>query len=120
MLEPRGKGILATTLHYPYEVRPDEPVFEAKIEGVEPLEEHVNAAERIIEGKAGHFEPLEDRYQKALRDLVKRKRKCRPQPAPPKASRGTGEGHQPVEALRKSIEADAAHLLEGIAVVVYA
>ena len=28
MLEPLGKGIMATTLHYPYEVRGEEPYFE--------------------------------------------------------------------------------------------
>src|SRR5947207_1062726 len=28
MLEPFGKGIMGTTLHYPYEIRGEEPVFE--------------------------------------------------------------------------------------------
>ena len=28
MLEPFGKGIMGTTLHYPYEIRSEEAVFE--------------------------------------------------------------------------------------------
>jgi DNA end-binding protein Ku len=28
MLEPFGKGIMGTTLHYPYEIRSEESVFE--------------------------------------------------------------------------------------------
>jgi DNA end-binding protein Ku len=40
MLEPFGKGIMGTTLHYPYEIRSDEAVFEEIPEMKLPLKKY--------------------------------------------------------------------------------
>ena len=51
MLEPRVKGLIATTLRYPYEVRDAKEYFEDIPDlTVEP--EMLNLAERILESKA--------------------------------------------------------------------
>ena len=81
MLEPRDKGLVATTLRYAYEVRSSADVFEdlaeTKVGG-----ETLDLATHIIERKLGHFEPdqFEDRYQTALLDLIKAKSGHRPLP----------------------------------------
>ena len=72
LVEPRGAGLLMSTLRASDEVRGAE--FGAKEEGrVDP--ELVALAETIIERKAGAFEPagFHDRYQDALRELVEAK-----------------------------------------------
>ena len=56
MIEPWGKGLLATTLHYPYEVRDDKPYFEDIPDMKLPAEMRQLAA-HIVESKAGHFDP---------------------------------------------------------------
>lgn len=74
MLEPRDKGILATTLRFPYEVRKDAEYF-ADISDVELPDEMLGIAEVIIDRKSGHFEPekFTDRYEDAVVNLVKAK-----------------------------------------------
>ena len=54
MLQPRGKGILATTLRYPYEVRQDAEYFRG-ISEIELPKEMLEIAEVIIDRKSGHF-----------------------------------------------------------------
>src|SRR4051812_42098341 len=86
MLEPRGKGIVLTTLHYAYEVRDDGDYFE-NIDDVEIPEEMLDLATHIIQRKHAHFDPkrFEDRYQDALLELIKAKQQHRPikQAVPP-------------------------------------
>ncbi len=74
MLEPRDKGILATTLRYPYEVRKDADYF-STIPEIELPEEMLQVAEMIIERKVGHFEPnkFSDRYEEAVVSLLRAK-----------------------------------------------
>jgi DNA end-binding protein Ku len=106
MLQPRGKGLVATTLHYAYEVRDDADVFD-DIDEVEVPEEMLDLATHIIQRKLSHFDPkrFEDRYQDALLDLIKAKQQHRPvrQAAPP--PRPTNVVSL-MDALRKSIDAD--------------
>jgi DNA end-binding protein Ku len=106
MLQPRGKGLVATTLHYAYEVRDDADYFE-DIDDVEVPEEMLDLATHIIERKLSHFDPkrFEDRYQDALLELIKAKQQHRPvkQAAPP--PRPTNVVSL-MDALRKSIAAD--------------
>jgi DNA end-binding protein Ku len=73
-LEPRGKGIMGTLLRYPYEVRKDEDYF-GDIPDVATPKDMVDLAVHIVRSKAGHFKPekFEDRYEEALKDLLKRK-----------------------------------------------
>ena len=48
MLEPFGKGIMGTTLHYPYEIRSDEAVFE-EIPEMKLPDQMIGLAEDIID-----------------------------------------------------------------------
>src|SRR4029079_3778151 len=81
MLEPFGKGIMGTTLLYPYEIRSDEAVFE-EIPEVSLPAEMLNVAERIIDKKTGNFEPdkFEDRYENAMIELIRSKQAGLPAP----------------------------------------
>lgn len=74
MLQPRGKGIQATTLLYPYEVRKEGEYF-ADITNVDLPEEMLGIADVIIERKSGHFEPdkFTDRYEEAVVNMLKAK-----------------------------------------------
>jgi DNA end-binding protein Ku len=74
MLEPFGKGLLATTLRYAYQVRNEGAIFE-DIADMELHDEMLDLAAHIIERKTGTFDAsrYEDRYENALIDLVKAK-----------------------------------------------
>lgn len=105
MLEPRGKGLVATTLRYAYEVREDEDYFE-DIGEPEVSEEMLDLATHIIGRKMSHFDPkrFEDRYQNALLELIKAKQTHQPVKlnAPPKPTNVVSL----MDALRRSISAD--------------
>jgi DNA end-binding protein Ku len=75
-LEPRGKGIVATTLRSHDEVR-DFKDFFSDIPAVRMDKEMVSVATKIMSQKQAKFDPktFEDRYEDALRDLIKRKRR---------------------------------------------
>jgi Ku protein len=73
-IEPLGKGLLATTLRYDYEVR-DEKAYFADIPGVRVSKETVKLAEHILNSMTTHFDPakFKDRYEIALKKLVQKK-----------------------------------------------
>jgi DNA end-binding protein Ku len=73
-LEPWGKGMLATTLRYDYEVR-DDKQFLKGISSPRIDREMIELASDILDRKAGHFDAakFKDEYELALRKLVKRK-----------------------------------------------
>ena len=73
-LEPRDRGIVGLLLHYPYEVRKPRNYFD-DIPKENIPKEMLDLASHIIETMIGHFQPkkFEDRYEDALRDLIKRK-----------------------------------------------
>lgn len=75
-LEPRGKGIIAYTLRMGDEVVSPADAF-ADIPAAHPGKQMVEIARKIIEQQEGAFEPekFEDRYENALRDLIRRKQK---------------------------------------------
>ncbi|WP_430252059.1 Ku protein [Neorhizobium sp. DAR64860/K0K1] len=81
LIRPHGKGLIATTLNYDYEVRSSKKAFEGmpklKIEG-----EMLDLAKHIISTKKGDFDPatFDDRYEAALADLVKAKMEGRSLP----------------------------------------
>jgi DNA end-binding protein Ku len=74
MLEPFEKGLLATTLRYPYEIRDQGDIFD-DIPDLNLPAEMKKLAAHIVDTKAGHFEPkaFEDHYEKALVELLKNK-----------------------------------------------
>ncbi|HEY5047184.1 MAG TPA: Ku protein [Rhizomicrobium sp.] len=73
-LEPRDKGIVAYTLRMRDEVINPAKAF-ADIPGSRPDKRMIEIARKIIEQQEGPFEPdkFEDRYETALRDLIRRK-----------------------------------------------
>lgn len=75
-LEPRDKGIIVYTLRMGDEVVSPADAFE-DIPATRPDKQMVEIARKIIEQQAGAFEPekFEDRYENALRELVRRKEK---------------------------------------------
>jgi DNA end-binding protein Ku len=75
-LEPRDKGIIVYTLRMGDEVVQPKDAFE-DIPATRPSKAMIEIARKIIEQQHGAFEPgkFEDRYETALRDLIRRKEK---------------------------------------------
>ena len=105
MLEPRHKGLMATTLRYDYEVRDDSAYFD-DIPKVDLPKEMLDLASHIIDMKKSAFDParFQDRYQDAVVDLIKAKRAGRPPPKPT-VSRPSNVVNL-MEALRRSVSAE--------------
>ena len=104
MLEPFSKGIMGTTLHYPYEIRSEEAVFE-EIPDTKLPDQMLALAETIIDRMTGEFEPdkFEDRYENAMIALIRSKQEGLPAPKE-KASARPANVVNLMDALRKSIE----------------
>ncbi len=106
LLEPRDNGLLATALHYNYEVRDDHAYFD-EIPDVEIPGEMLDLAKHIIQTKLDHFDisKFEDRYENALIEMIRAKQAGRPieaqRPARP------ANVVNLMDALRKSIAAEA-------------
>jgi DNA end-binding protein Ku len=75
-LEPRDKGIVCYTLRTADEVINPKTAFE-DIPATRSDRKMVEIAEQIITQQAGEWDPsqFEDRYEKALKDLIERKQK---------------------------------------------
>lgn len=73
-LKPLGKGLLGTTLRYPYELRDEDDYFD-DIPSPRISKDMVDLAAHILDTKATKFDPHEfkDKYEIALKALVKRK-----------------------------------------------
>ncbi|KAB0678064.1 Ku protein [Aureimonas leprariae] len=106
LLDPHGKGVLATVLRYPYEIRPDEAFFE-NLPDVELPREMRELAVHIIDKKAGDFDPtaFEDRYEQAVLDLVASKQKGKA-PKVGKVRENSSNVVSLMDALKKSIAAE--------------
>jgi len=104
MLQPRDKGMLATTLRYPYEVRQDAEYFadipESKLPADMP-----DIAQEIIARKSGHFEPdkFSDRYEEAVVEMLRAKQAGQTFAAPQAAEPGNVVNI--MDALRRSLQA---------------
>jgi DNA end-binding protein Ku len=111
VLEPRDNGILATSLHYNYEVRDDDAYF-GEIPDVQIPGEMLQLAKHIIETKLGPFDiaNFEDRYENALIEMIRAKQAGRPVEAT-RAPRPTTVVNL-MEALRKSIAAEKGGMKE--------
>ena len=73
-LKPLGKGLLGTTLRYPYELRDEDDYFD-DIPSPKVSKDMVDLAAHILDTKASKFDPnkFKDKYDNALKALVKRK-----------------------------------------------
>ncbi len=108
MLEPRDKGLIGTTLRYPYEVRDVKEYFDDVPEvKIEP--DMLKLAEHILQSKVADFDPSQfvDHYEEAVVEMLKKKQ------AGLAVSReqATPRTHNVVnlmEALRRSIAQDQA------------
>jgi DNA end-binding protein Ku len=78
-IEPLGKGLLGTTLRYPYELRDEEDYFD-DIKNPKISKDMIELASHILDSKAAHFDPskFKDEYENALKTLVKRKAAGKP------------------------------------------
>ena len=103
-IEPSGKGLIATTLRYPYEVRDEDDYFHG-IRTPKISKDMVELAEHILDGKAAHFDPAKfrDDYETALKALVKRKAAGKAIEAPKPAERGENVADL-MDALRQSLK----------------
>jgi DNA end-binding protein Ku len=74
-IEPRGKGMLLTTLRSHDEIRDEGALFD-DIPNMKPDRKMIEIADKIIEQQAGAFDPSEfnDRYEDALRALIESKK----------------------------------------------
>jgi len=81
MLQPWDKGVMATTLRYPYEVRDAKEYFD-DIPDMKIAPDMLKLAEHIVESKEGDFDPSKfvDRYEEAVIDMLKRKQAGLPPP----------------------------------------
>jgi DNA end-binding protein Ku len=78
-IEPLGKGLLGTTLRYPYELRDADDFFE-DIKTPKITRDMIELAGHILHTKAAHFDPskFKDEYEDALKALVRRKASGKP------------------------------------------
>src|SRR5207249_2154964 len=83
MLQPRGKGLVATALRYRSEVR-DEKSYFSDIPDIKVPADMLDLAIHILRSKVAHFDPdkFEDRYETALTDLIRAKQAGKPPPKP--------------------------------------
>jgi Ku protein len=78
-VEPLGKGLLGTTLRYPYELRDESEYFD-DIKTPKVTKDMIELAGHILDTKAAHFDPskFKDEYENALKTLVRRKAAGKP------------------------------------------
>jgi DNA end-binding protein Ku len=81
MLQPWGKGLLGTTLRYPYEVR-DSKDYLYDIPEVKIAPDMLTLAEHILKSKETKFDPSKfvDRYEQAVLQLLEKKQQGMPAP----------------------------------------
>ena len=103
MLQPRDKGMLATTLRYPYEVRAGGEIFD-EISDVKLPGEMLDIAQEIISRMSGHFEPetFTDRYEEAVVAMLKAKQAGQTFTVPEAAAPGNVVNI--MDALKKSVQ----------------
>jgi DNA end-binding protein Ku len=75
-IEPHGQGLLGITLRYHYEIRKGADYF-GDLQDERVPKEMLDLATHIVATRSGHFRPgkFEDRYELALRELIKRKQR---------------------------------------------
>jgi DNA end-binding protein Ku len=74
MIESWDKGLVATTLRYPYEIRDAKEYFD-KIRNVDIEPDLLKLAEQILRSKTADFDPAQfvDRYEEAVVAMLKKK-----------------------------------------------
>lgn len=103
MLQPWDKGLMGTTLRYPYEIRDSKDYFD-EIPEVKVAPDMLKLAEHILESKKADFDPSQfvDHYEEAVVDMIRKKRAgvpAEPQKVPTTAPNVVSL----MDALRRSI-----------------
>jgi DNA end-binding protein Ku len=106
-IEPLGKGLLGTTLRYPYELRDEDDYFD-DIKNPKISKDMIELASHILDSKAAHFDPskFKDEYENALKTLVKRKAAGEPVKAVEREERPDNVINL-MDALRQSLKGKA-------------
>jgi DNA end-binding protein Ku len=106
-IEPLGKGLLGTTLRYPYELRDEDDYFD-DIKNPKISKDMIELASHILDSKAAHFDPstFKDEYENALKTLVKRKAAGKPVKAVEREERPDNVINL-MDALRQSLKGKA-------------
>src|ERR1700681_2331943 len=107
-IEPLGKGLLGTTLRYPYELRDEDDYFD-DIKNPKISKDMIELASHILDSKAAHFDPskFKDEYENALKTLVKRKAAGKPVKAVEREEKPDNVINL-MDALRQSLKGKAA------------
>jgi Ku protein len=107
-IEPLGKGLLGTTLRYPYELRDEDEYFD-DIKNPKISRDMIELASHILDSKAAHFDPskFKDEYENALKTLVKRKAAGKPVKAVEREEKPDNVINL-MDALRQSLKGKAA------------
>ncbi len=108
MLEPWDKGLMGTTLRYPYEVRDAKEYF-GDIPEVKVEPDMLKLAEHILQSKAADFDPSRfvDHYEEAVIEMLKKKQ-AGLAVSREKATPRTHNVVNLMDALRRSITQDQA------------
>ncbi len=103
MLQPWDKGLMGTTLRYPYEIRDSKEYFD-DIPNVKVAPDMLKLAEHILESKEADFDPSQfrDRYEEAVVEMLKKKQAGMPAPREHAAPRPQNVVNL-MDALRRSI-----------------
>ena len=107
-IEPLGKGLLGTTLRYPYELRDEGDYFD-DIKSPKISKDMVELAGHILHTKAAHFDPskFKDEYENALKALVRRKASGKPVTVVVREDK-PGNVINLMDALKQSLKGNAA------------
>ena len=108
MLQPWDKGLMGTTLRYPYEIRDLNEYFN-DIPNVKVEPDMLKLAEHILQSKAADFDPAQfvDHYEEAVVDMLKKKQAGLPVSREHAAPRPQNVVNL-MDALRRSIAQDKA------------
>ncbi len=103
MLQPWDKGLMGTTLRYPYEIRDAKEYFD-DIPNVKVAPDMLKLAEHILQNKAADFDPSQfvDHYEDAVVEMLKKKQAGIPAPREHAATRAPNVVNL-MDALRQSI-----------------
>jgi DNA end-binding protein Ku len=103
MLQPWDKGLMGTTLRYPYEIRDSKEYFD-DIPAVKVAPDMLKLAEHILDSKEADFDPAQfvDNYEGAVVEMLKKKQAGIPAPRERAAARPQNVVNL-VDALKRSI-----------------
>jgi DNA end-binding protein Ku len=106
MLQPWDKGVMATTLHYAYEVRDTHEYFD-DLPAIKIAPDMLKLAEHIVESKEGEFDPSQfaDHYEEAVVAMLKEKQ-AGIKPAKGKPAERPRNVINLFDALKRSVNAD--------------